>query len=62
MGNDIDRLLDKTISKEREIDKSEKVELFKFYYEKCLTNTTVTYNGVVEMLEALKSKKSDFIK
>ncbi|MDR2666415.1 MAG: HAD-IA family hydrolase [Endomicrobium sp.] len=56
LGNGIDRLLDKTIPKEREIDKSETVELFKFYYGKCLTDTTVMYNGVVEMLKALKSK------
>ncbi|GMO64062.1 MAG: hypothetical protein Nk1A_0080 [Endomicrobiia bacterium] len=56
LGSGINRLLDKAIPKEREIDRSEILKLFKFYYRKCLTDTTVMYNGVIEMLEALKSK------
>ncbi|MDR1511518.1 MAG: HAD-IA family hydrolase [Endomicrobium sp.] len=56
LGSGIDRLLDKAIPKKKGIDKSEVVELFEFYYGECLVNATVIYDGVVEMLEALKNK------
>jgi len=59
LGSGIDLLLKKAVSEKKgiKIDKTKIVEEFKFYYGRCLTNTTVVYDGVIEMLEALKGKK-----
>jgi len=63
LGNGIDTLIKKAVPEKmkKEIIKTEvRAELFRlfeFYYERCLTDTTVTYPGVIEMLKALKSKK-----
>jgi phosphoglycolate phosphatase len=59
LGSGIDLLLKKAVSEKEgvKIDKMKIIEEFKFYYGKCLTNTTIIYDGVTEMLEALKGKK-----
>ncbi|MDR1784194.1 MAG: HAD hydrolase-like protein [Endomicrobium sp.] len=56
LGGGISRLIDKVIYEEKKIDRLEVEELFRFYYGKCLTDTTVMYKGVANMLEVLKDK------
>jgi len=69
LGSGVDTLMDKAVLEKiekkgiikKEMVKSELlgvfVKLFNSYYEKCLTDTTVVYSGIIEMLEALKNKR-----
>jgi phosphoglycolate phosphatase len=57
LGNGINVLMSKAVPEKKGIVQAEVLEKFKFYYRRCLTNTTVLYSGIREMLEALKNKK-----
>ncbi|MDR3253701.1 MAG: HAD family hydrolase [Endomicrobium sp.] len=57
MSSGIDTLIDKAVPEENGINKLDIVKKFRFYYRQHLTDTTVIYNGVKEMLEILKNKK-----
>ncbi|MDR3256757.1 MAG: HAD-IA family hydrolase [Endomicrobium sp.] len=57
LGDGVNALMDKAISETKAMVKVEILEKFKFYYRQYLTDTTVMYNGVREMLESLKNKK-----
>ncbi|MDR0800004.1 MAG: HAD-IA family hydrolase [Endomicrobium sp.] len=57
LGSGVNTLMDRVIPEKKGILRSEVLEKFKFYYGQCLTDTTVMYDGVREMLEALKNKK-----
>jgi phosphoglycolate phosphatase len=57
LGNGVNMLMNRAIPEKKEMVQGEVLEKFKFYYRRCLTDTTVTYNGTKEMLETLKNKK-----
>jgi phosphoglycolate phosphatase len=57
LGSGVNALMSRTIPEKKGIVQAEVLEKFKFYYRRCLTDTTVIYNGIREMLEALKNKK-----
>jgi phosphoglycolate phosphatase len=56
LGNGVNALMNRAVPEKKGIVQAEVVEKFKFYYSRCLTDTTVVYNGVGEMLETLKNK------
>ncbi|OEG70567.1 hypothetical protein ATZ36_04065 [Candidatus Endomicrobiellum trichonymphae] len=57
LGNGINALMNRAVPEKKGMVQSEVLEKFKFYYRRCLTDTTVIYNGIREMLETLKNKK-----
>jgi phosphoglycolate phosphatase len=57
LGNGVNALMSRVVPEKKGMVQAEVLEKFKFYYRQCLTDTTVIYNGVREMLEALKNKK-----
>jgi phosphoglycolate phosphatase len=57
LGNGVNALVNRAVPEKKEMVQGEVLEKFKFYYRRCLTDTTVTYNGIKEMLETLKNKK-----
>ncbi|MCA6080205.1 MAG: HAD-IA family hydrolase [Endomicrobium sp.] len=57
LGSGASTLMDRVIPEKKGMDRLEVLEKFKFYYGQCLTDTTIMYDGVGEMLEALKNKK-----
>jgi phosphoglycolate phosphatase len=57
LGSGVNALMDRAVPEKKGMVQSEVLEKFKFYYRRCLINTTVIYNGIREMLEALKNKK-----
>lgn len=57
LGSGVKALVDKVVPEKSEDINRRALERFKFHYEKCLTDTTLPYKGIKEMLEALKGKK-----
>jgi phosphoglycolate phosphatase len=57
LGSGVNVLMNEVIPEKKWMVQSEVLERFKFYYRRCLIDTTVIYNGIREMLEALKNKK-----
>ncbi|MDR0956391.1 MAG: HAD-IA family hydrolase [Endomicrobium sp.] len=57
LGDGINVLMNKVMSEKAGVNMNKIVEKFKFYYKQNLTKTTVMYEGVREMLEALRDKK-----
>ncbi|GHT22936.1 hypothetical protein AGMMS49953_02630 [Endomicrobiia bacterium] len=53
LGTGVNGLMSRAVP----IVQAEVLEKFNFYYRWCLTDTTVIYNGIREMLEVLKNKK-----
>ncbi len=57
LGSGVRALVDRVVPEKSEEIHRQAFERFKFHYEKCLTDTTLPYKGIKEMLEALKTKK-----
>jgi len=57
LGSGIKALVDKVMPEQSEEIHRRALERFKAHYSGVLTETTVAYDGIVEMLEALKGKK-----
>jgi phosphoglycolate phosphatase len=57
LGNGANVLMNRAVPEKKGMVQAEVLEKFKFYYGRCLTDTTVTYNGIKEMLKTLKNKK-----
>lgn len=56
LGGGVNKLIDKAIPNHHD-DYKKVLERFDYYYSKCLLDTTVVYDDVIEILEALKDKK-----
>lgn len=56
LGSGIKALINKAVPKQQD-EYKHALERFRDYYSKCLIDTTLPYNGVIEMLESLKDKK-----
>jgi phosphoglycolate phosphatase len=56
LGNGVNSLMEQIVPLSH-VSNRELIEKFIFYYNQHLTNFTVLYDGVKEMLDALKSKK-----
>jgi phosphoglycolate phosphatase len=57
LGSGINALMNRAVPEKKGMVQAEVLEKFKFYYSRCLIDTTVVYNGIRKMLEALKNKK-----
>jgi phosphoglycolate phosphatase len=57
LGSGVSTLMNRAIPGKNGMVQAEILERFNFYYSRCLTDTTVIYNGIREMLETLKNKK-----
>lgn len=56
MGSGVKALVDKAVPERDDAILADALERFKYHYAKCLTDTTVPYKGIEEMLESLKNK------
>jgi phosphoglycolate phosphatase len=57
LGSGINALMDKAVPDKKEIVKQNVVDKFKFYYGQHLTDTTILFDGVKEMLTTLSDKR-----
>jgi phosphoglycolate phosphatase len=57
LGNGVNALMNRAVPEKKGMVQAEVLEKFNFCYGRCLTDTTVVYNGIREMLEILKNKK-----
>ncbi len=57
LGSGVNALINRAVPEKKGMVQAEVIEKFEFYYRRCFLHTTVIYNGIREMLEALKNKK-----
>ena len=57
IGSGVRALVDKVVPEKNEEVIKEALERFKYHYERCLTDTTVAYDGIEKTLKSLPGKK-----